>query len=79
MIATQISKLIDVFAADDSFFCDDLIADLDPLSWALPHAAIAGFYLFLSGLITGYFDNRAAYADIGGITPGKPLAIKPNE
>ena len=42
-----------------------LIADLDPLSWALPHAAIAGFYLFLSGLITGYFDNRAAYADLG--------------
>lgn len=42
-----------------------LLADLDPLSWALPHAAIAGFYLFLSGLITGYFDNRAAYADIG--------------
>lgn len=42
-----------------------LIGDLDPLSWALPHAAIAGFYLFLSGLITGYFDNRAAYADLG--------------
>lgn len=42
-----------------------LIGDLDPLSWALPHAAIAGFFLFLSGLITGYFDNRAAYADIG--------------
>lgn len=42
-----------------------LLADLDPLSWALPHAAIAGFYLYLSGLLTGYFDNRAAYADIG--------------
>jgi site-specific recombinase len=42
-----------------------LLADLDPLSWALPHAAVAGFYLFLSGLITGYFDNRAAYANIG--------------
>lgn len=42
-----------------------LLASLDPLSWALPHAAIAGFYLFLSGLITGYFDNRAAYAEIG--------------
>ncbi|MCG2576290.1 site-specific recombinase [Dechloromonas sp. XY25] len=42
-----------------------LLADLDPLSWAIPHAAIAGFYLFLSGLITGYFDNRAAYTDIG--------------
>jgi len=42
-----------------------LLGDLDPLSRALPHAAIAGFYLFLSGLITGYFDNRAAYRDIG--------------
>lgn len=42
-----------------------LLADLDPLSWALPHAAVAGFYLFLAGLITGYFDNRAAYAEIG--------------
>ena len=42
-----------------------LLADLDPLSWALPHAAIAGFFLFLSGLITGYFDNKAAYSDIG--------------
>lgn len=42
-----------------------LVASLDLLSWALPHAAIAGCYLFLSGLITGYFDNRAAYAGIG--------------
>jgi site-specific recombinase len=42
-----------------------LLADLDLLSWALPHAAIAGFYLFLSGLITGYFDNRAAYSGTG--------------
>lgn len=42
-----------------------LLADLDPLSWALPHAAIAGFYLFLSGLITGYFANHAAYGEIG--------------
>ncbi|HEX6736039.1 MAG TPA: preprotein translocase subunit TatB [Azonexus sp.] len=42
-----------------------LIADVDPLSWAIPHAAIAGFFLFLSGLISGYFDNSAAYAEIG--------------
>jgi len=41
-----------------------LLEDLDPLSWAIPHAAIAGFYLFLSGLITGYFDNKAAYSDV---------------
>ena len=42
-----------------------LLADLNLLGWALPHAAIAGFYLFLSGLITGYFDNQAAYAEVG--------------
>jgi site-specific recombinase len=42
-----------------------LLGQLDPLSWAIPHAAIAGFYLFLSGLITGYFDNRASYTEIG--------------
>ncbi|MBV2235465.1 MAG: site-specific recombinase [Sterolibacterium sp.] len=42
-----------------------LLNDLDIFSWAVPHAAIAGFYLYLSGLISGYFDNRAAYANIG--------------
>ena len=42
-----------------------LLADLNPLAWAVPHAAIAGFYLFLSGLISGYFDNHAAYAEFG--------------
>lgn len=42
-----------------------LLQDLDPLGWAIPHAAVAGFYLFLSGLITGYFDNQAAYSDFG--------------
>ncbi len=42
-----------------------LLDDLDPLSWAIPHAAIAGFYLYLSGLITGFFDNRATYNSIG--------------
>jgi site-specific recombinase len=42
-----------------------LLDDLDPFGWALPHAAIAGFYLFLSGLITGYFDNQSAYNEVG--------------
>jgi site-specific recombinase len=42
-----------------------LLHDIDPLaSLAIPHAAIAGVCLFLSGLISGYFDNRAAYARI---------------
>jgi site-specific recombinase len=41
-----------------------LLDDLDPLGWAIPHAAIAGAFLFLSGLISGYFDNKASYARI---------------
>lgn len=39
-----------------------LLHDLDPLhSLALFHAAIAGVCLFLSGLISGYYDNKARY------------------
>lgn len=42
-----------------------LLDDLDPLGWAVPHAAVAGIFLYLSGLISGYFDNKASYARIG--------------
>jgi site-specific recombinase len=39
-----------------------LLHDLHPWkSLALLHAAIAGVYLFLSGLISGFSDNRALY------------------
>jgi site-specific recombinase len=39
-----------------------LLHDLHPWkSLALLHAAIAGVYLFLSGLISGFYDNRALY------------------
>lgn len=42
-----------------------LLHDLDPIhSLAIPHAAIAGVCLFLSGLISGYYDNKAAYGNI---------------
>lgn len=42
-----------------------LLHELDPLhSLSLFHAAIAGFFLFLSGLIAGYYDNKAIYAQI---------------
>ncbi|WP_269531382.1 site-specific recombinase [Chitinimonas sp. BJYL2] len=42
-----------------------LLHDLDPIrSLALPHAAIAGVCLFLSGLISGYYDNKAVYNQI---------------
>jgi site-specific recombinase len=41
---------------------DQLLHELHPLkSLALLHAAIAGVYLFLSGLISGYFDNLSLY------------------
>lgn len=40
--------------------------DLNPFtSLALPHAAIAGVCLFLSGLLAGYFDNMAVYRKVG--------------
>jgi len=39
-----------------------LLHDIDPFSsLALFHAAIAGVCLFLAGLISGYYDNKALY------------------
>lgn len=36
--------------------------DLSPIaSLAIPHAALTGILLFLAGLLSGYFDNKAAY------------------
>ncbi len=50
----------------DTDKAEHLLHDLDPFrSLALPHAAIAGVYLFLSGLIAGYYDNLAVYNKIG--------------
>lgn len=42
-----------------------LLHDLHPAGWAIPHAALAGVFLYLSGLISGYFDNKASYARVG--------------
>lgn len=42
-----------------------LMHELDPIhSLALFHAAIAGVFLFLAGIISGYYDNQALYARI---------------
>lgn len=42
-----------------------LLTDLSPIdSLAVLHAGIAGVCLFLSGLIAGYYDNKAAFNDI---------------
>ena len=41
---------------------EHLLHDLDPVaSLALFHAAIAGVWLFMAGLISGYYDNMAVY------------------
>lgn len=41
-----------------------LLEQADPASGAIIFAAIAGVCLFLSGLISGYYDNLAAYGRI---------------
>jgi site-specific recombinase len=40
---------------------------------ALFHAAIAGLWLFVAGLISGFFDNRCAYLDLPGRLRDHPL------
>lgn len=51
-----------------------LLHDLDPVtSLAIFHAAIAGVYLFLSGLIAGYYDNLAIYRHIPERLAEQPL------
>lgn len=42
-----------------------LIVDFDFLSWVLLYVVVVGFYFFLFGLISGYFDNKVVYVDIG--------------
>jgi site-specific recombinase len=45
---------------------EHLIADSHPWrSLALLHAAIAGVWLFVSGLVSGYYDNKALYTRMG--------------
>jgi len=42
-----------------------MLSQLDIASWALVYAGFAGVFLFLSGVISGYFDNKASYTRIG--------------
>ena len=43
-----------------------MLAELHPwASWALLHAAIAGVCLFLSGVISGYYDNLCVFGRVG--------------
>lgn len=60
----------------DTKMAAHLLHDLDPLrSLALPHAAMAGVFLFLAGLISGYYDNMAAHNQIGKRIKRHPLLM----
>lgn len=53
---------------------DRMLHDLHPLaSLALFHAAIAGVCLFLAGLISGYYDNKAVHGRIPDRLRQRPL------
>lgn len=53
---------------------DYQLKDLWPITGlALFHAAIAGVWLFVSGLIAGFFDNRSAYLDLPSRLREHPL------
>jgi len=49
----------------DTVKAEHLFHDINPLGWTLWYAAIAGVFLFLSGLISGFFDNKAVYDQVG--------------
>ena len=54
-----------------------LMQEQDPInSLALFYAAIAGVWLFVSGLVAGYFDNRSLYLDLPGRIRHHPLLTR---
>jgi site-specific recombinase len=67
----QGANLIDEGTADYLLHRLDFVDSL-----ALVHAAIAGAWLFVSGLISGYFDNRAARLDLAGRLGAHPLLTR---
>ena len=54
-----------------------MLEELHPwASWALLHAAIAGVCLFLSGVISGYYDNLCVFGGLGARLAVHPLALR---
>lgn len=61
-------------AVIDTLKADKLLHDLQPFGGnALFYAAIAGVCLFLAGLISGYYDNKALYNQIPQRIAALPL------
>ncbi len=54
-----------------------MLQELHPwASWALLHAAIAGVCLFLSGVISGYYDNLCVYGRVGLRLAAHPVLLR---
>lgn len=54
-----------------------LLNDLRPFEgYALAHAAIAGVWLFVAGLISGYYDNMSLYHHIPERIAAHPLLLR---
>ena len=54
-----------------------LLQELDPLQGAaLFYAAIAGLWLFVAGLVSGYVDNQASYSRLGERVAVHPWLIR---
>ena len=54
-----------------------MLEELHPwASWALLHAAIAGVCLFLSGVISGYYDNLCVFGQVGARLAVHPLLLR---
>ncbi|MPS65336.1 recombinase [Chryseobacterium sp.] len=66
-IALAIIYGLDVFTSQNMAIdrADKLLKDLDPFkSKAILHASIAGFYLFISGIISGNIGNNSVFYQI---------------
>jgi site-specific recombinase len=50
-----------------------LLANHPKYSASILYAAIAGLFLFISGIVSGYVENRMVYARIGDRLPNQPF------
>ena len=64
LIAWFINTFFSIHIFENSAVKTQLISNHPLYSGALIFAAITGIYLFLSGLITGYYDNKVIFSDI---------------
>lgn len=65
------------YSVYDEHMCMTLVNDLPPfMSPVVFFAAVAGVYLFVSGIISGYYDNSALYNKIPQRVAQHPVLLK---